>query len=159
MRKKHRQPALRASPLADRGFCDVRDLCVRHGANLSNAAPVEYSTVLRVARDVELLCRIFCRVLADCAAMRGPHECDVRFTPEGGHSSTARECLLCAKSGFMHRSKQHRYSITSSARLCTDCGTVMPSALAVLRLMNSSTFVDCMTGRSAGFSPLRIFPA
>ena len=33
---------------------------------------------------------------------------------------------------------------------------VMPSALAVLRLMTSSTFVDCWTGRSAGFSPLRI---
>src|SRR5262245_46766409 len=51
------------------------------------------------------------------------------------------------------------YSITSSARLCTDCGTVMPSALAVFKLMISSTFVVCWTGRSAGFSPLRIFPA
>jgi Bacterial transglutaminase-like N-terminal region len=28
------------------------------------------------------------------------------------------------------------------------------SALAVFRLMTSSNFVDCITGRSAGFSPL-----
>ena len=47
------------------------------------------------------------------------------------------------------------YSITSSARPLNGSGTVMPSALAVLRLMYSSTFVP---GRSAGFSPLRIRP-
>jgi hypothetical protein len=56
--------------------------------------------------------------------------------------------------------KRHRpdYSITSSARPDTGRGTVIPSALAVLRLMISSTFVDCTTGRSAGFSPLRMRP-
>ena len=37
-------------------------------------------------------------------------------------------------------------------------GTVRPSLLAVLRLMISSTFVICCTGRSVGFSPLRIRP-
>jgi hypothetical protein len=50
------------------------------------------------------------------------------------------------------------HSITSSARPSSVRGNVMPSALAVLRLMNSSTFVDCWTGRSAAFSPLRIRP-
>src|SRR5215470_14559016 len=50
------------------------------------------------------------------------------------------------------------HSITSSARPDRGNGTVMPSALAVLRLMISSTFVDCTTGRSAGFSPLRMRP-
>src|SRR5437660_695087 len=50
------------------------------------------------------------------------------------------------------------HSITSSARPSNVIGTVRPSALAVLRLMISSTFVDCWTGRSAGFSPLRIRP-
>jgi hypothetical protein len=35
------------------------------------------------------------------------------------------------------------HSITSSARARSDCGTVRPSALAVLRLMISSTLVDC----------------
>ena len=48
------------------------------------------------------------------------------------------------------------YSITSSARASNIGGTVMPSALAVLRLITSSYFVACCTGRSAGFSPLRM---
>jgi hypothetical protein len=50
------------------------------------------------------------------------------------------------------------HSMTSSARASRDCGTVRPSAAAVLRLMTSSNLVGCWTGRSAGFSPLRIFP-
>jgi hypothetical protein len=39
----------------------------------------------------------------------------------------------------------------SSARTNKSSGTLRPSALAVLRLMISSTFVDCWTGRSEGF--------
>src|SRR5262249_37968836 len=50
------------------------------------------------------------------------------------------------------------HSITSSARPSSGSGMVPPSALAVRRLMISSTFVDWWTGRSAGFSPLRIRP-
>ena len=45
-----------------------------------------------------------------------------------------------------------------SKRPDSGSGTVMPSALAVLRLMISSTLVACWTGRSAGFSPLRMRP-
>jgi hypothetical protein len=37
------------------------------------------------------------------------------------------------------------YSISSSARASSSGGTVSPSALEVLRLMISSTLVDCMT--------------
>ena len=33
----------------------------------------------------------------------------VRFTPESGHVQCKRLCLLWAKSGLMHRSKQHFY--------------------------------------------------
>src|SRR5205823_251999 len=51
------------------------------------------------------------------------------------------------------------HSMTSSARARRDCGTVRPSAWAVFRLMTSSNLVGCCTGRLAGFSPLRIFPA
>src|SRR5690349_17911809 len=40
------------------------------------------------------------------------------------------------------------YSITSSAIASTPDGIVRPNALAVLRLMTSSTFVDCSTGKS-----------
>src|SRR6185312_4141952 len=50
----------------------------------------------------------------------------------------------------------HRYSITSSARVSSDGGTSRPSALAVSRLITSSNFVGCWTGRSAGLAPLRI---
>src|SRR5216683_215011 len=50
------------------------------------------------------------------------------------------------------------HSITSSARTRIDVGIVMPSAFAVLRLTISSTLVACWTGKSAGFSPLRIRP-
>ena len=50
------------------------------------------------------------------------------------------------------------YSIISSARPSNAGGIVMPRAFAVLRLMSRSTFVDCWTGRSAGFSPLRMRP-
>jgi len=48
------------------------------------------------------------------------------------------------------------HSITSSARASSVGGTSMPSALAVLRLITSSYLVGDWTGRSAGFSPLRI---
>src|SRR6516225_7555534 len=49
-----------------------------------------------------------------------------------------------------------RHSITSSARASTGVGISRPSALAVLRLMTKSYLVGACTGRSAGFSPLRI---
>src|SRR5215831_1929608 len=55
--------------------------------------------------------------------------------------------------------QQNLYSITSSAATSNVCGTLRPSVLAVLRLMTNSNLVDCMTGRSAGFVPLRMRPA
>jgi hypothetical protein len=51
------------------------------------------------------------------------------------------------------------YSITWSARISRVGGIPMPSALAALRLIMSSIFVACCTGRAAGLSPLRIRPA
>ena len=48
------------------------------------------------------------------------------------------------------------YSITSSATNCRELGTSRPRALAVCMLMTNSHLVDCKTGRSAGFAPLRI---
>src|SRR5262249_54168622 len=48
------------------------------------------------------------------------------------------------------------HSISSSARPSGVAGTSRPSALAVLRLMTNSCLVGACTGRSAGFSPLRI---
>ena len=51
------------------------------------------------------------------------------------------------------------YLISWSARARIDCGTVRPSVFAVLRLITRSNFAGCTTGRSAGFSPLRMRPA
>jgi hypothetical protein len=50
----------------------------------------------------------------------------------------------------------HSYSITSSASASSLSGISRPSAFAVLRLITNSNFVDCWTGKSAGFSPLRM---
>ena len=48
------------------------------------------------------------------------------------------------------------YSITSSARASTVAGRSRPIALALFRLITISYFVGTCTGRSAGFSPLRM---
>jgi hypothetical protein len=48
-------------------------------------------------------------------------------------------------------------SIRSADTLSTT-GISSPSALAVLRLMTNSNFVDSWTGRSAGLAPLRMLP-
>src|SRR5262249_19352806 len=48
------------------------------------------------------------------------------------------------------------HSITSLARASKLSGTVRPSALAVLRLITSSYLVGACTGRSDGFSPLKM---
>src|SRR6516162_3195264 len=72
-----------------------------------------------------------------------------------GHRETLLGCPLCANSGHYGCS----YSMISSASAERFGGTSMPSALAVLRLMMNSNLLDCTTGKSAGFSPLRILPA
>src|ERR1700730_6133771 len=65
-----------------------------------------------------------------------------------------------ARAAFGHgcalRYARIAYWITSSARPSSDGGIVRPSALAVLRLITSSNFVGCSTGRSPGLAPLRI---
>jgi len=61
---------------------------------------------------------------------------------------------LCQR--LMRRSKQPSYSITSSARASSSGGTSRPSVLAVLRLTVSLNLVGVCTGKSAGFSPLRM---
>src|SRR5262245_3088734 len=48
------------------------------------------------------------------------------------------------------------HSITSSARASSVSGISSPSILAVSKLMTSSNFVGCSTGRSAGFVPFNI---
>ena len=56
----------------------------------------------------------------------------------------------------LERASTSAHSITSSARASNACGTVTPSARAVIRLTIRSNLVGCSTGRSAGFAPRRI---
>ena len=92
-----------------------------------------------------------CRVRYGSAADIGAATSDVCFTPESRRVQCKDSCLLSANSG--HR---YSYSITSSARASSAGGTVRPRLLAVLRLITSSYLVGACTGRSAGFSPLRM---
>src|SRR5262249_31110301 len=66
-----------------------------------------------------------------------------------------RPCRRCAAHERNDLAPPH--SITSSASNRIEFGTSMPRALAVCRLMRNSNLVDCRTGRSAGFAPLRIW--
>src|SRR5262249_19786033 len=51
------------------------------------------------------------------------------------------------------------HSITSSAICWRWVGPSRPSMSAVCALMTSSNLLDCTTGKSAGFAPLRMRPA
>jgi hypothetical protein len=66
---------------------------------------------------------------------------------------------MCQEATYAVQQSKRDYSITSLASASSFAGTSRPSILAVLRLMISSIFVACMTGRSADFSPLRRRPA
>jgi hypothetical protein len=59
-------------------------------------------------------------------------------------------------SDLSNRSKIARYSITSSAVVSSDGGTISPRAFAARTLTASSNLIGASTGRSAGLAPLRI---
>jgi hypothetical protein len=63
---------------------------------------------------------------------------------------------LRGSSGCDQSQQGSPYSITSSARTINVIGTWSPIALAALRLMITSNFVGCSTGRLEGLAPRRI---
>jgi len=82
-----------------------------------------------------------------------------RLQPIIDHGRATPECAPHArqpKADSRNAAKRLVYSITSSAAASSDCGMVRASAFAVFRLIVSSYLVGACTGRSAGFSPLRI---
>jgi hypothetical protein len=86
-----------------------------------------------------------------------------RFTSMSRHLPRALVGRISAISGpradaATRVSGNPTYSIISSARIIRNRDTSSPRALAVFRLMTSSTFVACWNGRLTGFSPLRICP-
>src|SRR6266704_2301535 len=98
-----------------------------------------------------------------CWLVRRPRRSPPTYAVESAYPPTPDMGPDIADGSFvpttdMHRSKRQHYSITWSAMEITPGGTSMPSAFAVLRLITNSNLVGCTTGRSAGFSPLRILP-
>jgi hypothetical protein len=83
---------------------------------------------------------------------------DVCFYPDNGGIADVPRVLLGASSGLMHRSKRELYSMTTSARASSVGGTSTPSIRAACKFMTNSNLVDCRTGSSAGFAPLRMVP-
>src|SRR4029434_3607911 len=84
-----------------------------------------------------------------------------RERPRGRCAADERDELAafhCLPPVLRNRSNAGPYSITSSAMASSPGGKLRPNALAVLRLITNSNLLDCMTGRLAGFSPLRIRP-
>jgi hypothetical protein len=63
---------------------------------------------------------------------------------------------VTARSGCEQSEQSTAYSITSSARAKSVGGISRPSTFAVLRLITKSYLVGACTGRSLGFSPLKI---
>src|SRR5262245_61894163 len=91
-----------------------------------------------------------------CAGNRaaaGPRAGNGSNARDTGRSADAHQLALSANSG---PSPGHDHRITSSARTNSDCGIVMPSTLAVLRLITSSNFAGRSMGKLAGLAPLRI---
>jgi len=81
-----------------------------------------------------------------CAHRNFHHQCRTIFATESANIYLSR----CSNS--------IAYSITSSARASSVGGTLRPSIRAVSALMTNSNLLDCTTGRSAGFAPLRMRP-
>jgi len=75
----------------------------------------------------------------------------VCFAPDSDRESGLPQKVMSALSG--HR---RTYSITSSAVVRSDGGTVRLRAFAVLRLIARSNLVGCSTGKSSGLSPFNI---
>src|SRR6266436_10218133 len=86
------------------------------------------------------------------------HQLDVHFCIEFLCTWYPQHCpsrVVCRKRAFfVHLREAQR--ITSSAWKRSVGGIVSPSASAVFRLMISSNFVGCSTGKSAGVAPFRI---
>ena len=84
-----------------------------------------------------------------------------RLPPPKGHyayagarwSANHRIVSLGSRGSREGGGNRHLQSITLSARTNNASGTVMPSALAVLRLITSSNLVGCSTGMSATLIP------
>jgi hypothetical protein len=86
----------------------------------------------------------------------GGRGCDVHFAPTSRHGQRGWPCPFGAKNELMHRSNRRLHSITLSARVIIESGSLMPNACAVFALTTSSKRVGRSIGKSAGRAPLNI---
>src|SRR5262245_49280468 len=105
----------------------------------------------------------FMNALPEC----GQKACTIGRRPRAAEESYHRHRrLLRARSERPRRRRTAEqrdelaapHSITSSAATSSFSGTEMPSILAVGWFITSWNLVDCSTGNSAGFAPLRMRP-
>ena len=118
-----------------------------HKSQWIDAEPIGSSRGAWASHELEKMDSAF------AAAMKAAIEAGGR-PPGGGHQAPT-PWISAAR---LETPSAPFHSITSSARMSRAVGTVRPSDLAVLRLMMSSIFVACWTGRSAGLSPLSTRP-
>ena len=100
-----------------------------------------------------------CRSWVKIGLRGGVRRCMTAFPPKADVEPRSYDVANVPLAAVSNRSKQYLYSITSSAMARSDGDTVRPSIRAVSVLMTSSNLVACTTGKSAGFSPLRMRPA
>src|SRR5205823_3288501 len=113
--------------------------------------PAQFREPLQKSRHTHLRLCVVCgrgHEHTDTAHPRGLLR--ARRQRPGGSRAAEEGDKLASLHGFAS------YSITSSARTSTISGTWRPSAFAVFMLSTVSYLVGSCTGRSAGFSPLRI---
>jgi hypothetical protein len=126
---------------------DLSSVLDTHGNLLSRARSVRH----REHRPVG-----YSSFLRTYATPNAPGE----LRPTGEHTGNTPQSLRCGPSAPVGCSaghtSAHPYRITSSAWKRSVGGMVRPRAWAVFRLMTSSNFIGCSTGRSAGFAPFRI---
>jgi hypothetical protein len=123
---------------------------------------VSYFTLRRLSKKCRSLSKNGIRAGSPCwrLAISAPTFCRRRHQ----HSDPPHPLALlrprrerpCGRAAEKRDELAAPHSITSSARASSVGGTSRPSALAVLRLITSSYLVGACTGRSAGFSPLRM---
>ena len=121
--------------------------------------PAQRYSIARLlpSRPAELLER-----LPECGDLGLRLRVALRVGDQNAESTQSRALLRVRRQRPSRRAAEERdefsppHSMTSSASASSVGGIAMPSALAVLRLITSSYFVGCCTGKSAGFSPLRM---
>jgi hypothetical protein len=160
----HRKPRLRLRPAAQARPTMVSDL-LQTGAvacplpcSADGILAAQTSTLIGAESGIKTIaavhsqCRCWVIIGQTITGQNPPLSALVQKRTNAGATGLSALC----QSRPVQRSKQHHYSITSSAMLSRPEDRVIPSAFAVFRLITNSNLVGFWTGRSAGLSPLRM---